>query len=207
MRRSLLTTTIVVLAAAALNAQDRFAYAITDLTSEGAGWNTLRKIDLATGQYSDVLLNGSDASVTIYDASNKKKMLLTADARYGQMLNTPFGTGVAAAAYDKKHNRLYFTPMFVDQLRYIDLSNMKVYYVTNQTFTNSGNMHNDEGKVITRMVIAPDGYGYAISNDGKTFVRFSTNKKGTVEQMGALVDDHLIMESLFIINALHMVAI
>jgi hypothetical protein len=39
------------------------------------------------------------------------------------------------------------------------------------------------------MVIAPDGFGYAISNDGNTFVRFSTGKKGTVEQLGSLVDD------------------
>ena len=50
--------------------------------------------------------------------------------RYGNILQAPFATGVAAAAYDKKHNRLYFTPMFVDQLRYIDLKTMKVYYVT-----------------------------------------------------------------------------
>jgi hypothetical protein len=105
------------------------------------------------------------------------------------MLNTPFGTGVAAAAYDKRHNRLYFTPMFVDQLRYVDLKTMKVYYVADQAFTRLGNMHNDEGKIITRMVITPDGNGYAISNDGNTFVRFSTGKKPKIEQLGTLVDD------------------
>jgi hypothetical protein len=66
---------------------------------------------------------------------------------------------------------------------------MKVFYVTDQAFTGQGNMHNDEGKIITRMVIAPDGYGYAISNDGNTFLRFSTGKKLKVEQLGALVDD------------------
>jgi hypothetical protein len=106
------------------------------------------------------------------------------------MLQSPFATGVAAAAYDKKHSRLYFTPMFVDQLRYIDLRTMKVYYVSDQPFTKLGSMHNDEGKIITRMVIAPDGYGYAISNDGNTFIRFSTGKKTTtIEQLGTLVDD------------------
>jgi len=50
-------------------------------------------------------------------------------------------------------------------------------------------MHNDEGKIITRMVIAPDGYGYAISNDANTFIRFSTGKKTTIEHLGTLVDD------------------
>jgi hypothetical protein len=79
--------------------------------------------------------------------------------------------------------------MFIDQLRYIDLKNMKVYYISDQPFTNAGNMQTDQGKIITRMVIAPDGYGYAISNDGNTFIRFSTGKKTTIEQLGALVDD------------------
>ena len=168
---------------------DRFAYAITDLTKEGQGWNALRKLDLKTGQYSDVILNGIDPSQTVFDALSKKELLQKQDERYGNMFHSPFGTGVAAAAYDKKNNRLYFTPMFVDQLRYIDLKTMKVYYVTEQSFTSLGNMHNDEGKIITRMVIAPDGYGYAISNDGNTFIRFSTGKKAKIEQLGTLVDD------------------
>lgn len=168
---------------------DRFAYAITDLSKDGASWNALRKIDLQTGQYSDILLNGTSNKTAVFDAASKKQLALQPDAKYGTMLQSPFATGVAAAAYDKKHNRLYFTPMFVDQLRFVDLKTMKVYYV-GQSFTKLGSMHNDEGKIITRMVIAPDGYGYAISNDGNTFIRFSTGKKTTtIEQMGTLVDD------------------
>ena len=193
MRRALLFAALAtsVFASSTLHAQnDRFAYAITDLSKEGAGWNALRKIDLQTGQYSDVLLNGTSDKMIVYDAASKKQLTQKADARYGTMLQSPFATGVAAAAYDKKHNRLYFTPMFVDQLRYIDLRTMKVYYVSDQAFTQMGSMHNDEGKIITRMVIAPDGYGYAISNDGNTFIRFSTSKKSTsIEQLGTLVDD------------------
>jgi hypothetical protein len=65
---------------------------------------------------------------------------------------------------------------------------MQVYFVTGLSFTGAGDMHNDEAKVITRMVIAPDGYGYAINNDGTAFVRFSTGKKPTVENLGSLVD-------------------
>jgi hypothetical protein len=104
------------------------------------------------------------------------------------MLFAPFSTGVAAAAFDRQHNRLYFSPMFVDQLRYIDLATMKVYSIP-QPFTGAGTMHNDEAKVVTRMVIAPDGTGYAISNDGKAFVRFSTGKNPDITQLGTLVDD------------------
>jgi hypothetical protein len=111
------------------------------------------------------------------------------DAQYGNSLQAPFSTGVAAMAYDKKNNRLYFTPMFIDQLRYLDLKTMKLYYVTDQPFTKFGTMHNDEGKIITRMVIAPDGNGYAVSNDATSFIRFTTGKKLIVTHLGSLVDD------------------
>lgn len=193
MRRALpfaFAATALAFVTANLHAQtDRFAYAITDATKDGAGWNVLRKLDLQTGTYGNVLLNGTDGKAAVYDASSKKQLALQPDAKWGGLLNMPFSTGVAAAAYDKAHNRLYFTPMFVDQLRYLDLKTMKLYYVAGQAFSGAGNMHNDEAKIITRMVIAPDGYGYAINNDGTSFIRFSTGKKPTVEQLGSLVDD------------------
>lgn len=193
MRRALpfavLSATLFI-TSSAIAQNDRFAYAITDVSKEGAGWNSLRRIDLQTGRYSDILLNGTNDKTIVFDAVSKKQLTLKPDVKFGTMLQSPFATGVAAAAYDKKHNRLYFTPMFIDQLRYIDLKTMKVYYVSDQAFTTSGSMHNDEGKIITRMVIAPDGYGYAISNDANTFIRFSTGKKATsIEQLGTLVDD------------------
>jgi hypothetical protein len=123
-----------------------------------------------------------------YNAVTRKQELLKVDPQYGTTLFAPFSTGVAAAAFDRQHNRLYFSPMFVDQLRYIDLSTMKVYSIE-QPFTGAGTMHNEEGKVVTRMVIAPDGTGYAISNDGNAFVQFTTGKKPSITQLGALIDD------------------
>jgi hypothetical protein len=39
------------------------------------------------------------------------------------------------------------------------------------------------------MVITPNGTGYAISNDGNTFVQFSTGKKPAITALGNLVDD------------------
>ena len=189
MKKALPLLLVSAFAISTVHAQnDRFAYAITDVNKEGAGWNALRKLDLKTGEYSDILVNGTTEQA-VFDAASKKQLTLQNDARFGNALHTPFSTGVAAAAYDRKNNRLYFTPMFVDQLRYIDLKTMKVYYVTNEAFTGLGNMHNDEGKIITRMVITPDGNGYAISNDGNTFVRFTTGKKPRIEHLGALVDD------------------
>ncbi len=168
---------------------DRFAFAITDLQSTGTGWNALRKLDLKTGEFTTVLLNGADASLTAYDVSTRKAWKSIPDVKFGDYMAAPFNTGVAAMAYDKKNNRLYFTPMFIDQLRYIDLKTMKVFYVTDQAFTKLGSMHNDEGKVISRMVINPDGTGYAVSNDANTFIRFTTGKKLEITQLGSLVDD------------------
>jgi hypothetical protein len=168
---------------------DRFAFAITDLQATGCSWNALRKLDLKTGEFTTVLLNGSDAAVTAYDVSTKKAWKALPGVQFGDQMQIPFSTGVAAMAYDKKNNRLYFTPMFIDQLRYVDLKTMKVFYVTDQSFTKLGSMHNDEGKVISRMVINPDGTGYAVSNDANTFIRFTTGKKLEITQLGSLVDD------------------
>lgn len=193
MRRTLpvfLFSLLAFASSSSLQAQnDRFAYAITDVSKEGSGWNALRKLDLETGKYSDILLNGTTPQFTVFDAASKKQLTQKPDAKWGQLMHSPFTTGVAAAAYDRKNYRLYFTPMFVDQLRYIDLKTMKVYYVTDQPFTKMGDMHNDEGKIVTRMVIAPDGNGYAITNDGNMLIRFTMGKKTRIEQMGALVDD------------------
>ena len=193
MRKNLLSSTLlfgtITLTTITYSQNDRFAFAITDLQSTGSGWNALRKLDLNSGEFSQVLLNGTDASVRAYDMTTRKEWKAIADAKFGNYMQIPFSTGVAAMAYDKKNNRLYFTPMFIDQLRYIDLKSMKVFYVTDQSFTKLGSMHNDEGKIITRMVINPDGTGYAVSNDANTFIRFTTGKKLQITQLGSLVDD------------------
>lgn len=167
---------------------DQFAYAITDFNKEGSAWNVLRKIDLKTGDYSSILLNGMDSKTQVIDAATKKQIDLT-NLPKDNRDNLPFNSGVAAIALDKKHNRLYYTPMMFNQLRYIDLNSMKVYYVTDQPFQDDNKKRNDAGKIISRMVITPDGTGYGISNDASTFIQFNTNKKTSLQYLGALIDD------------------
>lgn len=169
---------------------DRFAYAITDLTRDGISWSCLRRIDLQTGTYSDVLLQGNNMETPAFDAATHKQLTepLT-DARYGRIAQAPFGTGVAAIAYDKKHQRLFYTPMFIDQLRYVDLKTNKIYFVNNQELAGSAQKAADQSNIITRMTIAADGYGYALTNDGNRLLRFSTGKNITITDMGALTDD------------------
>lgn len=91
-------------------------------------------------------------------------------------------------AYDKAHQRLYFTPMFVGELRYLDLRTNKLFYVMGQALMSHDLRQPDGGKVVTRMVITPDGYGYAITNDAQHMSRFTTGKKLVLEEMGGLID-------------------
>ena len=169
---------------------DHFAYAITDVNKEGANWSFLRKIDLKTGVFSEVVLNGNDATSLAYDDATKKQILAPLkDARFGDIANAAFGTGVAALAFDKRNNRLYYTPMFIDQLRYIDLKTMKVYFVTGSEFTGIKTKATDQSNIVTRMTIGDDGNGYALTNDGNHLLQFTTGKKIKVTDLGALVDN------------------
>jgi hypothetical protein len=182
---------LMVLTTIVANAQpDRFTYAVTDIKKDGANWNFLRKLDLQTGQYSEVIFNGTDPSVLAYDAGTKKPFTSQLkDARYKVDINPAFATGVAAMAYDKRTNRLYYTPMFIDQLRYLDLRTMKVFYVTDQPFAGSTEKSSDQGNIVTRMVIGADGNGYAMTNDAAHFIKFTTGKNITITDLGGLVDD------------------
>jgi len=190
MRKSLLPVTILL--TTLINAQqaDRFAYAVTDVQQQGASWNYLRKVNLQTGEYGAVLLSGNDVTLQAYDAATRKPLSKPLeDARYGNYVNAAFATGVAAVAYDKRNNRLYYTPMLFDQLRYIDLKTMKVYFVTDQVFTGKAQKSSNQGDIVTRMVITADGNGYAMTNDGTQLIQFTTGKKTQITDLGALVDD------------------
>jgi len=114
--------------------------------------------------------------------------------RVGRSINTPiqtdkpFATYSAALAYDQKHERLYYTPMNIAQLRYIDLKTGKVYFFEDEQFgvvKGRGDVQNQ----ITRMVIASDGNGYAITNDANHLIRFTTGKKPEITDLGMLTDD------------------
>src|SRR6185436_11811913 len=102
MRKSLryasLVTGAVILVSSFSQAQDRFAYAITDVQQNTAGWTSLRKLNLQTGVYSDVLFNGVNPSQLAFDATTKKQIEAVADARFGTALQIPFTSGVAAIA-------------------------------------------------------------------------------------------------------------
>ncbi|MEO6452591.1 MAG: T9SS type A sorting domain-containing protein [Ginsengibacter sp.] len=159
------------------------AYAFTGQSNGNFNWRDIREIDLSTGKVSNTIFE-SDKSKFSLEISTKKKSALKSEAAL------PTESMVAAAAYDRKHNKLFFTPMKIGELRWLDLSsktdNHKFYTLQNQLL-NTGNL-TEEANQITRMVIASDGNGYAISNNADHLIRFSTGKKTEINDLGKLID-------------------
>lgn len=154
--------------------QSQKAFALTDANKGGYQWNQIRQVDLSTGQVGELLFNGNT---------------MVARQMNGMEVHTPSLNQSATLAYDKKNDRLYFAPMFTPgSLRYLNLKDNSTSEITfAQAPTAFG--QDPEANNFTRMVIGADGNGYAISNDGNTFIRFGTGKKSDVENLGSLIDD------------------
>ena len=179
-----------VLGAAAQNANR--GYAITGDGNKDYMWMNIRQVDLGTGQVSNTVFQRGTTHFTITDADTKKTIDQTTVNDGNAMASSqyPTATFVAAAAYDRRSDKLFFIPMRMGQLRWMDV-NVKngapsFYSVTIPGYTPSGPA--DEANNITRMAFGADNYGYAVSNDGNHLFRFTTGKKPSVTDLGGLVD-------------------
>jgi hypothetical protein len=96
---------------------------------------------------------------------------------------------LAACAYDRQQDRLYFTPVQVNQLRYIDLGNTKkgVQTVYGPEILAGADM-SQVGNQVTRMTIDGKGNGYALNNDGTHLIRFNTVGQWMVQDLGIISD-------------------
>ena len=189
-RRSLLPIGLLFISICAIAQQtQRIAYAITGGQKGQFNWTDVKLIDLNTGAViQSIYENGK--SLPILNARTGQPITnATAKATNVENKNLPFSTFSAACAYDKKHNRLYYTPMGINQLRYIDLNGKepKIFYFEGEAFGSVGGLQ-DEANHITRMVIGYDGNGYALSNDANHLIRFTTGKKPSITDLGNLVD-------------------
>jgi hypothetical protein len=180
MKVSLLLTTGLLLSTLSYS-QSNKAYAITGQGKGNLNWSNIREIDLATGNVTSTIYELGKTNFSIADANTKKPI--------GNEGVSPLINMSAAAAYDAKHNKLFFVAMRSGELRWIDLNsksdNLKFY--TGTPLVESAN-YNDEANNITRMTIGADGYGYALTNDGNHLLRFSTGSKVVVTDMGNLID-------------------
>lgn len=163
-------------------AQNARTYAITGKSNNNFLWADIKQIDMATGKVVKTLFES--------DKTPFKVNALDKSVDKVQVPN-PTGFGVAACAIDERHGRLYFAPMHFSDIRYLDLNKEEASFTVvkkNIIPLTPGNVYQQEENHITRMVIAADGYGYALTNDANHLIRFTTGKKPVVEDLGALVD-------------------
>ena len=191
MNNKILLTTALVAASFTSMAQTNKAYAITGDGNNDYIWMNIRQIDLGTGQVTKTLFERSKTSFLLTDVNSKRTVDQTATAN-GNIFTSadyPTSTYVAAAAFDGKSNKLFFTPMRMGELRWLDLSSksdVAQFYTLRSDLLNVNPA--DEATNITRMVIGADGNGYAMSNDGNHFIMFTTGKKPVITNLGNIVD-------------------
>ena len=189
-RRSLLPISFLFLGLFAFGQQtQRTAYAITGGQKGQFNWTEVKFIDLNTGEVLQSVYENGRTLQVLNARTGKPITTTTQKATAAENNNLPFSTYSAACAYDKKHNRLYYTPMGINQLRFIDLNGKepRFFYFEGEAFGKVANLQ-DEANHVTRMVIGYDGNGYALSNDGNHLLKFSTGRKPVLTDLGNLVD-------------------
>ncbi|HZH36409.1 MAG TPA: hypothetical protein VEX65_03990, partial [Flavisolibacter sp.] len=111
------------------------AYAITSVEKGSTKWTEVRLVNLQSGEeVQPVFQSASDAEV-LNARTGKALERIDSDGKKTASMK-PFATNSAALAFDKKHNRLYYTPLGINQLRYIDLKakSPKVYFFEEEAF-------------------------------------------------------------------------
>ncbi len=179
-----LLSTAFIAASLSVSAQDaNKTFAITGDGNRDFMWMNIRQVDITTGKIVQ----------DIYQREKTAFVMMNADSKTQSLAHSrPTETMVAAAAYDKNQNKLFFTPMRVGELRWLDLNakgDAQKYYTVTSSLLNTNEALNDEANHFTRMVIAADGNGYALTNDGSRLVKFTTGKKVTITDLGPVMDD------------------
>lgn len=189
-RESLLTAFILSFSICAFAQDANKAFAIT-----GAGdfqWMNIRQIDLSSGAVTRNIFEKGVTGFQMQNTLTNKVVRLTGNytAKEYTLPEYPTATMVAAAAYDKKHNKLFFTPMFINELRWLDLSsgtdNLKFYTLQSPLLHLASSKN--EANHFTRMTIGADGNGYALTNDANHLIKFTTGRKTVITDLGPLVD-------------------
>lgn len=139
--------------------QKSYAYAVTADTLGGLNWNVIRAIDLKDGTALD----------RIGQAPTPAPGVRTEKNHAGK---------VAACAFDKATHRLFFATMHTNELFAVNItSNNQQPQKVGDLRVNSQFISHPEQNNVCRMVIGPEGQGYALTNDANHFFVFSTTGK------------------------------
>ncbi|HNH22306.1 MAG TPA: hypothetical protein PLY26_09190, partial [Ferruginibacter sp.] len=152
MNRKLLLSSSFIIAGLVSAAQDaNRTYAITGDGNGDFLWMNIRQVDIGSGKVTQDIYQRNKTAFVLADADSKTPL-----ANYAQ----PTATMVAAAAYDKNHDKLFFTPMRIGELRWLDLNakgDQKKFYSLRSPLFAASETTRDEAKNFTRMVIGADG--------------------------------------------------
>lgn len=193
MNNKILLTASLIATSLIANAQhNKTTFAITGDGNNDFVWMNIRQVDINSGEVIKTLFERSKSTFTITDVNSKvtNNQRTFTDENIFSSASYPTGTLVAAAAYDKRSNKLFFTPMRKNELRWLDLgSNAETPEFYTMNFEGKRTLDPaDEAANITRMVIGADGNGYAMSNDGNHFLSFTTGKKPVITDLGNIID-------------------
>ena len=192
MKLKFLLTFLLVSASILTFSQNSKTFAITGSGKGDFLWMNIRQIDIASGLVTKTVFDKGVTKFKMVDATTNIEMMLNGTKK-GTHNSAPFhptANMIAAAAYDKKHNKLFFAPMFLNELRWLDLTSdadNPTFYFLKSPLLNFGNT-SDEANNITRMTVAADGNGYALTNAGNHLIKFTTGKKIVITDLGGLLD-------------------
>ncbi len=186
MKCKLLLTAGFITSAFAVSAQSaNKGYAITGNGTKDFMWMNIRQVDLGTGQITKTFLQ---QGVTEYSIKNVDNGMVISQAP-GSVQQNPMLNYVAAAAYDRRTDKLFYTPMRIGEIRWMETGkNGEPSFFATAIPGYVASPMTEEANNITRMVIGADNFGYAVSNDGEHFYRFTTGKKPSITDLGPLVD-------------------
>ncbi len=186
--------------------QDTRLFAITGQTSKNLNWTDIRRMDIVSGTMQSVLYENGKTKFSFVNAETGKsveKIKYSASAaKLQQTVPNSISSSIvlkdispttlmsAAVAYDKRHERLFFSTMTTGQLVWMDAlpkNNEITFYTLEQPLVYNDNFGN-ESLNVTRMTIGADGQGYALTNDGTHLVRFNTGSQVVITDLGSLSD-------------------
>jgi hypothetical protein len=150
--------------------------------------------------YSGIQLINAENGKTIKQFFGKNSSFEAATIKAGRKFNAgtafrgadsfmhPMGNLTGAVAIDAKNNRLFFAPIGTNQLRFLDLNREtpSFTYIDDQSF---GEPRVHPGAQISRLVIDANGNGYGLSNDGDHLIKFTTDKKVSIVDLGPVKDN------------------
>ncbi|MFY7879124.1 MAG: T9SS type A sorting domain-containing protein [Lacibacter sp.] len=172
LKRKVVTAICVFSAFTGIAQNNRMIYA-TSSKGDGLPWFDIRRIDTEKGNNADYLLN--------YTSSKNQTQ-----QRVEGSLQTP--VLLAAAAMERSGKKLFFIPMHQAELRWMDAGNQNASYTYLKSPVLSQLNFKEEGHQITRMAVAADGNGYALSNDGHHLIQFTTGSRPLLTDLGSIND-------------------